>query len=293
MGQTSEVVMAFSLLNSYARHWRMQGRADTTLATYLNSLRLFIRDVLGGDEAGLVDVDRAPLEAYVECRMVEVSANSASNDVRAFKSFYRWAEEEDEVDVNPAKRLKHPRVDEPPVKVATDDDLERLLGVCGRDMLGRRDAAMIALLAYAGLRRAELCVLDLEHVDLDEGRLTIPKTKSGRPRTVPLHAEVVARLDRYMRSRGERPGPLFVPHRGGRMRPNGVGQMMERRAKAAGADVRAHAFRRRFATEYLRRGGGEVALQALGGWSSKAMIASYTRMDREVLAADEYRRVMA
>jgi integrase len=188
--------------------------------------------------------------------------------------------------------LKHPKVEEPPVKVATDDDLARLLKVCGRDKLGRRDAAMIALLAYAGLRRGELCVLDLEHLDLDQGVLMIPKTKAGRPRTVPLHSEVMVRLDRYLRWRGDDPGPLFEPHRGERIRPNGVGQMMERRAKAAGVDVRAHAFRRRFATTYLRNGGNVVSLQALAGWSSPTMIASYTRMDREALAIEDYRRVM-
>ena len=261
--------MGYSLLDSYARNWRMRGNAETTLGTYLNSLRQFIR-TLDGDERSLLDADRGVLEAYVDRRRVEVSPYSASNDVRAFKSFFAWALEEDEIEIDPAKKLRHPKIEEPPVKVATDDDLERLLKACGRDKIGRRDAAMIALLAYAGIRRGELCVLDFEHLDLVEGTLTIPRTKSGKPRRIPVHSEVLSRLDRYLRLRGEEPGPLFVPYRGERLQPNGVGQMIERRAKSAGVDVRSHVFRRRFATVFLRTGGARFRYRPWPGGATTA-----------------------
>jgi hypothetical protein len=66
--------MGYSLLHSYGRHWRMRGNADSTLVTYLNSLGLFVRDVLGGDQSALLDADRDLLERYVERRMADVSA---------------------------------------------------------------------------------------------------------------------------------------------------------------------------------------------------------------------------
>ena len=223
--------------------------------------------------------------------METVSANSASNDVRAFKSFYKFLEEDDEIDANPAKRLRQPKVGQPNVKVATDDDLAKMLAVCGRDKLGRRDAAIISLIAYLGVRRADVCVIDLEHLELEAATLTIPTSKNRKPRTVPLHPEVVGRIDRYLRLRGERPGALFLPHRGERLKPNGVGQMIERRAKAAGVDVRAHAFRRRFAVDFWRRSGGNiVSLQYLGDWTSPAMPARYTASERSRLAAEDLRR---
>ena len=64
--------MGYSLLDSYARNWRMRGNAETTLGTYLNNLRQFIRR-LDGDERSLLDgrascraADRGMLEAYVD-----------------------------------------------------------------------------------------------------------------------------------------------------------------------------------------------------------------------------------
>lgn len=78
--------MAYSLLDSYGRWWRMKGRAETTLVNYSSSLKLFIRDVLVGDETALLDVDPGLLEDYVDRRLTK-SVNAAHSDVRAFRSF--------------------------------------------------------------------------------------------------------------------------------------------------------------------------------------------------------------
>ncbi len=48
------------------------------------------------------------LESYVERRISSVSANSASNDVRAFRSFYKFLVEDEEIDVDPARRPSRP-----------------------------------------------------------------------------------------------------------------------------------------------------------------------------------------
>jgi site-specific recombinase XerD len=82
--------MGYSLIDSWSRWWRLQNRAETTLINYTSSLRLFIRDVLDGDEAALLDVDRGMLEGYVERRM-QKPVNAADSDVRAFRSFFGWA----------------------------------------------------------------------------------------------------------------------------------------------------------------------------------------------------------
>ena len=49
---------------------------------------------------------------------------------------------------------------------------------------------------------------------------------------------------------------------------------------------------RRFAaTEWVRRGGSEVGLQATLGWSSNAMVARYTRTHRQELSLAEHRKL--
>jgi integrase/recombinase XerD len=282
----------YPILVSFARSWRMQGRADSTIDGYVYVLNQ-LADRLGG-EAGLITATRDELEEYVVQRLAVVSPSAVSFDVRAIRAFFKWTTDEGETPLNPAQKLKHPKVDEPPVRVATEHDLKRLVGTCDKtDPLGRRDAAILGLLAWGGLRRSELCVIDIGDLDLDRRSLAIPKTKVGRPRQVPLHPDAVALLDRWVRARGTEPGPLFTTRTGRRITSNAVGQMFSKRCAMVGLEgLGTHAFRRGLAIRWLREGGSETSLRAIAGWTSTRMVGTYTRMASEELAHDEYRKIL-
>jgi integrase/recombinase XerC len=72
-----------------------------------------------------------------------------------------------------------------------------------------RDRAILALLFTNALRRAELVGLDVEHVDLDGGMISIlGKGRRGRePMTIP--PETVQALRAWLAVRGDHAGPLF------------------------------------------------------------------------------------
>jgi integrase len=270
----------------------MQGRADSTIDGYVYVLAK-VADHLGGETA-LVTATRDQLESYVVERFHEVTPSAVSFDVRALRAFYGWLTDEGEIALNPAAKIKHPKVDEPPVRVATPQDLKKLIGTCDKTTpLGRRDAAILGLLAWGGLRRSELCVIDLGDVDLDHRSVSIPRTKVGRARAVPLHPDAVALLDRWVRARGDAPGPLFTTRTGRRMTPNAVGLMFSNRCKKVGLEgLGTHAFRRGLAIRWLSEGGSEASLRAMAGWTSTRMVSTYTRMAAEDIAHDEYRRII-
>jgi integrase len=75
---------------------------------------------------------------------------------------------------------------------------------------------------WTGVRRGELTVLDVAHVDLDAAINTVPKTKGGVPQRVPIHPELMGLLDRWLRRRGYEAGPLF---------PSGVPAWRRRRKR--------------------------------------------------------------
>lgn len=64
---------------------------------------------------------------------------------------------------------------------------------------GKRDRAVLMLLALLGLRAGEIVALKLDHVDWREGRLTVPKAKMSRQRVLPLPPEAAAVLSDYLR----------------------------------------------------------------------------------------------
>ncbi len=57
-------------------------------------------------------------------------------------------------------------------------------------------AAVLALLIVTGARRSEAMLAKWENVDLERGLLTVPRSKSGRPRHIPLAPVAVAFLQR-------------------------------------------------------------------------------------------------
>lgn len=109
-----------TILTSYARWWRTTGRSPETLRNYVYSLeRLAHR--LGGQRQ-LADARLADLRDYLGDRLEATSPGTASVDFRAMRSFYGWLVEEGELDVNPAAKLRGPKVAETPVKVAGELD---------------------------------------------------------------------------------------------------------------------------------------------------------------------------
>ncbi|MBV9578093.1 MAG: tyrosine-type recombinase/integrase [Chloroflexi bacterium] len=101
-------------------------------------------------------------------------------------------------------------------------ELDRLFQVCAvnRPPAGAaRDAALLAVLYGAGLRRAEAVALDLADYDSQCGTLKV-LGKGNKERLAHVGAGGRAALDEWIQLRGTEPGPLFWPvHRSGRIGP--------------------------------------------------------------------------
>ena len=70
---------------------------------------------------------------------------------------------------------------------------------------------MLALFAFAGLRRSELLGLDWDDVDLERRLIRVRKAKGGRQRIVPIHPALEPLFSDYLALRARDPEPaLFV-----------------------------------------------------------------------------------
>ena len=228
-----------------------------------------------------------------------LSPAAQRNNWQTLRALHRWLHAEGEADSDPMRRVPGPREVESPVVVITEAEYLAMAATCDRRrVLGRRDAAVLSLLWWSGLRRGEVVGLELGALDLDQATLVVGSatftTKTRRVRRIPLATETVDLLERYLRSRGGDPGPLFLSQRDGRMTVSAVTEMLQRRAVAAGLGRRvgAHEFRRAMAVRYKRRGGSDGNLMAIAGWKSQTMVSRYVRMESEELAAEEFRRLI-
>jgi integrase len=142
-------------------------------------------------------------------------------------------------------------------------------------------AAVLALLIVTGARRSEAMLAKWENVDLERGLLTVPRSKSGRPRHIPLAPVAVAFLQRQRarcqaeelerqadmkkaRTNGDTqagedmgPNPYVFPSQRRPGQPvEGVRGVWARAKKAAGlpADLRVHDLRHSFASALANAG---------------------------------------
>jgi integrase len=72
-----------------------------------------------------------------------------------------------------------------------------------------RDRLLLALFAYAGLRRSELLGLDWDDVDLERRLLPVRKAKGGRQRVVPIHPPLAPLFLDYHATRARDPEPAL------------------------------------------------------------------------------------
>jgi integrase/recombinase XerC len=198
---------------------------------------------------------------------------SVAANVRAVRRLSNWLEAEGRITVNSMRRIKTPAAKRREPKGISQDDFMALLATCEGDKLDdRRDRAIILLLADSGCRVGGLCALRLDDVYLDRGlALVVEKGEEARyVMFLPMTAEA---LRRWLWVRPQDRGPwLFVglnQRSTGALTPNGVAQMLRRRAKRAGCKgaTNPHSFRHAFARVYCLSGGDLASLAGILGHS--------------------------
>lgn len=149
---------------------------------------------------------------------------------------------------------------------------------------GRRDAAVITLLAYTGLRRSEVAGLELANVGLSRPPRLRVRGKGDKEREVPLAPQVVTALHAWLAVRGQRHGKLFqrIDRNGhlltGGLTDNAIWRIVTKRREEAGLPrLTPHDFRRTWVGSLLDEDVDLVTVQTLAGHADPKTTARYDR----------------
>lgn len=183
-----------------------------------------------------------------------------------------------------AKRARGERL--PAGRALSQREIGDMLDACAQDQSpsGRRDAAVIAMLYGAGLRRAEACALDLADVDLDRGEITIHHGKGDKERMVPLAQGTAAAIEDWLAVRGLDAGALFCAvHKSGRitvrhLNPQTMFDVLYKRALRAGVEhLSPHDFRRTYVSDLLE---ADVDIATVSRLAGHVNVETTKRYDR-------------
>lgn len=179
--------------------------------------------------------------------------------------------------------------DLPAGRYVTPEEIRTLLDAClDGTPAGRRDAAIVAVLAGGGLRRKEATHLDVEDYDAATGDLKVKHGKRKKQRMTYLQPEARSVLTDWLRHRAPLgAGPVFVPiHRNGsmtneRLWESAIDAILKRRADSCErfAHFSPHDLRRSFITNMLEQGMDAVALAKIVGHESPETTMLYDRRE--------------
>jgi integrase/recombinase XerD len=171
------------------------------------------------------------------------------------------------------------------------DQVGRLLARTDRhSAVGRRDYAILLLLARLDLRSSEVVFLELEDIDWKDGSLSV-RGKGGRRLQLPLPADVGEAIVTYLRHGRPPSGSRRVflrataPFQGFRG-PCAIGSIIRRALLHANVDAPtagAHQFRHGLATDMLRHGASLSEIGEVLGHRSPETTKIYTKVDLDAL----------
>lgn len=240
-----------------------------------------LKELLGARPAATItpkDIDRELSRVAREREWAPASYNR----FKAFVSLaFRLGIENDKVAVNPARSVRRRREDNGRIRWLSAEEEARIVAAIQDRYPAELPAFLLAL--HTGMRRSEQYRLTWDCVDFERRQVTIPKTKNGSIRYLPLDDTAMAAL-LQLRDRGNGSGPVMVAAQGGHGYAQGHALKTPREwfasacTLAAVPDFTWHGLRHSFASRLVMAGAALRTVQELMGHKTIAMTCRYAHL---------------
>ncbi len=268
-----------------------KGCSPATIEAYRSDIRLFSQLLRSTGHTPEVEaITPEVLRQYLAAMSTAgLSASTRARRLYALRSLWHYLETADLVTDNPCRKVSAPRRRQQLPNYLTVAECARLLAACDDNHyvdLAFRDRAILVVLMYQGLRRAELLGLQLGDVDLEAMTLLVRRGKGGTSRLLPLAGRAAQAVADWLEMRPDCPhSALFVTRGSHPMSVKDIQRMFRRTVTRTGLreGVTLHTLRHTFATMLLREGVDVRTLQRLLGHASIETTALYLHVDTEDL----------
>jgi len=216
----------------------------------------------------------AAIAQYEKRRAGEVSAYTVANELAVLRHLLRLAKRWGYLDRVPDIVL--PRKPDGRLRYLEADEIGKLLTAC-RESQDPGLYAVVVLALHTGMRKGEILGLEWERVDLSSARLTLYRTKSGKPRGVPINRAVYEALIALQPNADRRHGRLFPA--GNDRRGSQIRTAFEAALTRAGIKAfRFHDLRHTAASHLVMRGATLQEVKEILGHSDLRMTLRYAHL---------------
>jgi integrase/recombinase XerD len=267
--------------------------ARPTIINYVPFIRSFLKNRFGSGRVTLSRLCAGDVVRFVQRQAPRLNRKRAKLMTTALRSFLRYTRYLGNVALDLAAAVPivaNWSMTSIPRAISAEHVRQLLASIDRRTAVGRRDYAILLLLARLGLRSGEVAFLELEDIDWNQGQVSV-RGKGGQRNGLPLPPEVGKALAAYLR-RG-RPDSVsrrvFLRARApicGFRGASGVGSMVRHSLQRAGIQATstgAHQFRHGLATEMLRQGASLGEIGELLGHRHPQTTKIYIKVDIKAL----------
>ena len=202
--------------------------------------------------------------------------------------FFSYLTKEGLILYNPASDIDFPRKEKrlPKALLSAEDVQTILTSLDTREPAGIRDRAIIETLYSTGIRRMELCNLDIGHIDLAGGLVRVFQGKGKKDRVVPIGARAIEWVEKYLADVRPRLCPsmnqhaVFLTNWSTRYTESHLTKIVREIIRQSGIikPGSCHLFRHAFATGLLSNGCDVRHIQIMLGHASLETTQIYTHL---------------
>ncbi len=279
---------------AYEQHLReTQALAEATIVSYAPFIHRFLEDLFGNGPVTLSRLCAGDVVRFVQRQARRLHIKRAKLMTSALRSFLKYVRFRGELSLDLAAAVpivanwSMPSI---PRAISADQVQQLLASIDRCTAIGRRDYAILLLLARLGLRSGEVTFLELDDINWNTATVSV-RGKSGLRNEFPLPLEVGEAIAAYLRD--GRPTStsrrVFLRAKapiGGFRGASGVGSIVRHSLERAGIDAPtcgAHQFRHGLATEMLRQGASLGEIGDVLGHRHPQTTKIYTKVDLEAL----------
>ena len=267
--------------------------ARSTIINYVPFIRSFLEDRFGPGRVTLSRLCARDVVKFVQRQAPRLHMKRAKLMTAALRSFLRYARYLGAVTLDLAAAVPivaNWSMTSIPRAISAEHVRQLLASIDRRTAVGRRDYAILLLLARLGLRSGEVASLELDDIDWNVGQVSV-RGKSGQRNGLPLPSEVGKALAAYLhwgrpdstsRRVFLRARAPICAFRGA----SGVGAIVRHSLERAGIQATTtgtHQFRHGLATDMLRQGASLSEIGELLGHRHPQTTKIYTKVDIKAL----------
>ena len=208
--------------------------------------------------------------------------------LKEVRAFFSWLTKLNHLPFNPAAEIELPRQPKTlPKAILTADEVEQIMSQPEvTTPLGLRDRAILETFYSTGIRRAEMCSLKLDDIQIDRQSLFVNQGKGSKDRYVPIGLRALVWIARYVEQArdqfllDEKERTLFVTNQGEPLHPDTLTEYARGYIQAAGIHKpgACHIFRHTMATLMHENGADIRSIQVILGHEKLDTTQIYTRV---------------